>query len=380
MYKLPPFLYLLSASNLLIGTGAFCLTGILQPVATSLGVTVPAVGQTMTAYAIATALLAPLLLVLTGRWARRDALLLALATFASGLLVCGFANDLTTLLLGRVLMGAGGMFTPIAAGMAVAAVAPAHQGKALSMTFLGMSLSYVIGLPLGTWLGLYFGWRIPVLGLAALVGLMLCAVALLVPRRSDAAGAGFSGLGTALRNPLALRSLALTLLQFSAIFTVFSYTGPVLQALNPMNASTLSGTLVVFGLAGVAGTLLGGWANDRFGALATLRVQLGVLTAMMLLVPLTHGHYVWMVLVFVLWGSAGFGMMAPNQTRLARVSARQAPMLFSLNTSMLYFGTAAGAAVGGLASSQVGFGALAWIGAGFAVLAWLTFLPGKQGA
>ena len=374
---MPAYLVLLSLCNLLIGTGAFSLTGILEPVAISLGVSVPAVGQTMTAYALATALLAPLLLVLTGSWSRRNALLAALAVFAIGLLVCASAQSLGGLIVGRILMGAGGVFTPIAAGIAVASVAPPRQGKALALTFLGMSMSYVIGLPLATWIGFAFGWRAPLFGLAAIVMAMLGAVLIGLPRKLDAPGASFNGLTLALRNPEALRSLALTLLYFSAIFTVFAYTGPVLQALNPMGAGRLSATLVIFGFSGVAGTLIGGWANDRFGPMPTLRLQLAILAGMMLLVPLTAGHYALMVLVFVVWGMAGFGMMTPIQTRLAGVSSRQAPLLFSLNTSMLYLGTANGAAVGGLAGAIVGFAALAWVGAAFAVLGGVTFVGHK---
>ena len=374
---MPSILYLLAACNLVIGTGAFGLAGILQPVASSLQVSVAAVGQSMTAYAMATALLAPLLLVATGRWTRRAALQAALALFAAGLTTCALAGSLEVLLLGRVLMGAGAVFTPIAASIAVSVVAPARQGQALSLTFLGMSLSYVIGLPLGTWLGLRFGWRLPMFGVAALAALMLLLVSLGVPRSIGAPGASFNGLGLAVRRPEALRTLALTLLYFSAIFTVFSYTGPVLQALNPMSAETLSVTLVVFGVAGVAGTLSGGWATDRFGTIPTLRLQLGVLASMMLLVPLTRGHYGAMLLVFVVWGVAGFGMMSPTQARLVAVSPGQAPILFSLNTSMMYLGTALGAAVGGVAGAAFGFGNLAWVGVAFALLGALSFVGRK---
>lgn len=107
---------------------------------------------------------------------------------------------------------------------------------------------------------------------------------------------------------------------------------------------------MVFGLAGTAATLSGGWASDRFGPLRTLRVQLALLLGMMLAVPLTRGHYALMMVVFVVWGVAGFGMMSPTQARLATVSPTQAPILFSMNASMLYFGTALGAAAGGAAS------------------------------
>jgi len=71
-------------------------------------------------------------------------------------------------------------------------------------------------------------------------------------------------------------------------------------------------------------------------------------------------------------------MMAPTQARLAGVSMRQAPVLFSLNTSMLYFGTALGAALGGAASASLGFARLSWVGLGFALLGGLTFWGGAR--
>ena len=64
-------------------------------------------------------------------------------------------------------------------------------------------------------------------------------------------------------------------------------------------------------------------------------------------VPLTQGHYALLVAVFMTWGTAGFGMMTPQQSRLAALAPPQAPILLSLNSSMLYFGTALGAAIGG---------------------------------
>jgi MFS transporter, DHA1 family, inner membrane transport protein len=364
---MPRLLYLLAVCNLVIGTGAFVLNGILVPLSESLQVSVSAAGQATTVYAIATAVLAPLALVWTGGWSRRHALVLGMLLFSLGNLVCAFASSLWILLAGRVVMGLGAMFTPIAAGIAVAMVEPARRGRALSLVFLGMSLSYVIGLPLGSWLGLQYGWRWPVA--LIVVASLLCSVALWVqlPRDIQAPGANFRGLTQVFGNAAVRWALLLTLCYFVAIFVVFAYIGPVLQALEPMSKEGMSFTLMVFGLAGVAGTLSGGWANDRFGAPRTMMRQLALLAAMMALVPLTRGHYGWMLLVFIVWGIAGFGMMTPQQSRLASLAPAQAPILLSLNTSMLYIGTAIGAAVGGAASAYVGFDKLAWVGVPFAV-------------
>jgi MFS transporter, DHA1 family, inner membrane transport protein len=369
---MPALLYLLMLCNLVIGTGAFLINGILLPVSTALHVSVAAAGQAMTVYALATAVLAPLAMVLTGHWTRRRALLFAMLLFAAGNLLCAMATSLPLLLAGRALMGVGAMFTPVAAGIAVALVEPQRRGRALSLVFLGMSLSYVVGLPLGAWLGLRFGWQLPVLLVGGAAVLSSVALLLLMPAHTEAPGASFKGLPQLLSNPPVVWTLLLTLLYFIAIFVVFSYIAPVLQALNPMSGERLSFTLMLFGLAGVAGTMMGGWAQDRYGALRCLTAQLIVLGSMMALVPLTRGHYALMLAVFVVWGIAGFGMMTPQQSRLAALSPVQTPLLLSLNASMLYFGTALGSAVGGAVSGTVGFVHMAWVGVPFVVAGLFT--------
>jgi MFS transporter, DHA1 family, inner membrane transport protein len=97
----------------------------------------------------------------------------------------------------------------------------------------------------------------------------------------------------------------------------------------------------------------------------------------MVLVPLTVGHYALTLAVFLAWGVAGFGMMAPQQARLAVAAAAQAPLALSLNTSMLYGGTALGAAIGGAASAMLGFDRLAWAGVPFALAGLVTLVIGR---
>lgn len=361
---------------MVIGSSAFLLASILEPLSRDLGVSVAAAGQATTAYAVGTAVLAPLLLIATGGWQRRRALLLALGLFTLGNALSALAPNLPLLLLARLLMGSGAMFTAVAAGLAVALVAPAQRGKALSLVFLGMSLSYVVGVPLGAWLGLNFGWRVPVWAATAATVLCALVVAAWVPREISAPGASFAGLGMLLRSGRVLAVLGTTLLYFGAIFSVFSYIGPVLRTLGGVSDATLSLTLMFFGCAGVAGTLLGGWATDRFGAVPALRWLLSLFVLAMLLVPLTHGHYLPMLLAFLAWGICGFGMMAPQQARLVAVDLQRSPVLLSLNSSMMYFGMALGAAVGGALLPWTGFERLPWVGvplalAGLATL-WLS--------
>jgi DHA1 family inner membrane transport protein len=166
---------------------------------------------------------------------------------------------------------------------------------------------------------------------------------------------------------------------FTAIFGGFTYIGPVLQELDGLDATGLSVVLAIFGCAGVVGTLMGGWAADRFGVLRTTAIQLTVVALMMAVLPLTAGHTVLTTLALVVWGLNSFGSMAPQQSRLISLAPSQAPMLISLNSSMLYVGAALGAAAGGSLISTVGMGQLSWVGVPCVVLALLSLLPDFKG-
>ncbi|MBT9487565.1 MAG: MFS transporter [Rubrivivax sp.] len=377
---MPPLLYLLALGNLVVGSSAFVTSGLVLLIAEGLNTSVTAAGLAMTAYALSTALFAPMLVVATGRWQHKRALLVGLALFTLGNALCALSTSIGQLYGGRVLMGLGSMFTPLAAGVALALVTPERRGKALSTVFLGMSLSYVVGVPLGAWMGLQHGWQSALWLMTAASALMLLLAAWRLPAQVQAPGASFAGLGAVLKRADVLTVLVTTLLYFAAIFTVFSYIQPVLAALAPAHTGWLSATLGIFGLSGVAGTLIGGVAADRFGARRTMQVLLASLGMMMLLLPFTVGSYPLMLAVLVLWGGSGFGLMAPQQSRLAQLAPQQAPLLLSLNSSMLYFGTALGAAIGGPASAVVGFSQLPWVAAPLAATAWALLMLGGRRA
>jgi predicted MFS family arabinose efflux permease len=372
--SVPRILYFFALCNLVIGSGAFVLSGILQPISTALRISIAAAGQVMTAYAVATALLAPALILLTAKWPRKRAIQLALSLFMLGNLVSALATSLIPLLMGRALMGAGAMFTALVSAYAVKLVAPALHGRALSTVFLGMGISYAVALPIGAWLGFEYGWHTPVWLCAAASVATLLAASWLLPKGEATQSASFAGFKTAAKQSAVLRVWLRTLLFFIAIFSVFTYVGPVLLALNAMGSVQLSVVLAIFGLAGIAGTVLGGWANDRFGSVTTTAVQLMVLFAMMCALPFTQGHLLLTIITLVVWGLAGFGLTAPQQSRLVSLSPSQAPLLLSLNSSMLYLGTALGAVVSGALIQSVGLAKLSWVGAPFALAALLTLV------
>jgi DHA1 family inner membrane transport protein len=371
---MPALLYFFALCNLIIASSAFVLGGILEPVSQALNVSLAATGQAMTAYALGAAVLAPMLILATGRWSRRATILLALGLFSLGSLASALAPSLGWLMVGRVIMGAGVMFTAAASATAVSLVAPAQRGQALAIANLGQSVSYAVGVPIGTWIGLQLGWRWPLWLAAGASALVLLLAMRLLPTTIKVTVATGS-LRSAAAQGGVWRVWLRTLLMFTAIFFGFTYIGPVLQELGGLNANELSVVLALFGCGGVVGTLMGGWAADRLGVLQTLALQLSIVALMMVLLPLTRGHPVLLTLAMVIWSINSFGSMTPQQSRLISLAPAQAPMLMSLNSSMLYVGAALGAATGGSLIGVVGMTRLPWVAVPFLALALLSLWP-----
>lgn len=109
---------------------------------------------------------------------------------------------------------------------------------------------------MGTWLGLEFGWRLPLwLATGASLAILLLAWSWVPRQLRDSPPTG--SLRAAIGQWAVLRVWARTLLLFLAIFAVFTYIGPVLVALDDLSPVGLAAVLAIFGLAGVVGTLVG---------------------------------------------------------------------------------------------------------------------------
>ena len=179
--------------------------------------------------------------VATGRWPRKHALLAALALFALGQRRLRAGAELGD---AARRPRADGHRRDVHAGRGRHRRRrwSSRRGAAVRWrcVFLGISLSYVVGVPLGSWLGLRFGWRAPV-ALVALAALMAArAGAAARAARHRCARRELHGQPPQLlATPRCARTLALTLLYFTAIFCVFTLHRAGAAALMPMSPEQL---------------------------------------------------------------------------------------------------------------------------------------------
>ncbi|SFE32919.1 MFS transporter [Roseivivax sediminis] len=352
-------IWTLSACNFVIGMGAFVVIGLLEPVADGFGVTRGEAGALMTVYAIAYAILSPLLVSATGRIGRRRVMALGLAVFAAGSALCALAPTLWAMMAGRAVAAAGaGMFTPVSAAVAAALAAPEARGRALATVVVGLSLAQVAGVPAGGWIAYTFGWRGAFWLILALALIGVALVWTRVPQGLRLAPVTLRDLGGVLRDRLAMGAVLFTASFLAAVFVLYTYLTPLLGETMGWGRDGITLLLVIYGAGAVLGNLMGGWMADRLGAVRTLVVlTLCQIAVMPVFSGLPYPEAAVMALAF-LWALVGWSFMAAQQLRLLAIAPEEASVVLALNAAAIYIGAALGSALGGAVLGAFGIGAL----------------------
>ncbi|MFA8384875.1 MAG: MFS transporter [Pelagibaca sp.] len=358
---------LLSACNFVIGMGAFVVIGMVPLLADDFGISTAAAGGAMTAYALAYAVLSPILVSITGRIGRRRVIAGGMMLFALGAVLAALAPNVTVLYIARALAAAGaGVVTPVGAAVVAALAAPSAQGKAISAFYFGLTLSQVLGVPAGGWIAYTFGWRMAFWIVLALALLFTVLVWVRVPAGLRFTPVSLNDLGRALRDGVVMGAVLFTASFLGAIYVLFTYLAPLLEQTMGFGRDGITLVLLVFGAGAVAGNLIGGFLTDRLGSIASLVLLcLGQIVLMPIFSGLPLAPWMVLVLAFV-WSAFGWSFMAPQQVRLMKLAPNLAGVVLALNAAAIYVGTAAGSALGGIVQN---LGDLTWLGAAAGIAA-----------
>ncbi|MGG5289218.1 MFS transporter [Pseudomonas shirazensis] len=375
---MPLAIYVFSLCTFAFGLSEFVVAGLVSAMAADLSSSVAAVGAAIAAYALGAAIGAPLLTAALASWCDRSLMLLTVAVLGVGSLLLASVEQVWTLHLVRFVIGlAHGVFMAIAASVAVKLVAPAQAGRALSVVWMGLTVSLALGVPLGTLLGSFWSWRVIFVALALLGCLSLIGLLRWMPVQAGAAadaqpGAGLSGLRAVLLRPL-LSVAGVSMLVSVAVFSFFSYVSPYLLEVSQAGPRLLSAGMLLFGACTIAGNLVGGYAGDRFAINRCLLLALLMLVVtLMLLYVFRQSPWAVLGLVGVL-GAVFFAIVTLSTLRLLNLAKTLAPhasgVASGLNIAAFNLGTALGGGLGGLLVGQLGLAWLPLAGVGAALLA-----------
>ncbi|NYE96067.1 DHA1 family inner membrane transport protein [Psychromicrobium silvestre] len=376
---MPVALYALAIGGFGIGLTEFVIMGLLPEVAADFRVSETAAGYFISGYALSVAIGAIILTAALTRIDRKKALLGLMILFIAGNLVSAVATDYTVMMLGRIIAAlCHGAFFGIGSVVAAQLVAPNKKAGAISIMFAGLTISNVLGVPLGTMLGQAAGWRstfwaITVIGVLAFIGIML-----LVPARTGSEEKVLPGAlrreFSAFRNPQVWLSILVTILGYGGMFGGFTYIAFTLTEVSGFSSATVPWLLILFGVGLFIGNIVGGKAADKHLG-RTLLILLSALTVVLVVFAVTAGNPVMTIISLVLMGGFGFATVPGLQLRIMAY-ADQAPTLASgANIAAFNIGNALGAWVGGLTlAAGLGYTSPLWAGAAVTVLGLLVLL------
>jgi predicted MFS family arabinose efflux permease len=364
----------MASGNFAVGIGALVVAGVLQPLADTFAVSLSTVGLLVTVYAVTYAAGSPLIIVFTSAAERRVLLAVGLAAVAAGNLLVAAAPVYGLVVAGRLVTAVGAAtFTPVASAVAAHISPPAERGRAIALVFAGFTAATALGVPFGTYLGLVVGWRLTFAAVALLAVLAVGFVMVFVPHRVDAPPAGIRVFGRALRQPLLMATLAVTLVQMAAQLSVFTYVAPYVQERVAVGAVGITLLFLANGAAVFAGNLGGGRLADRIGTGRTIALFLGVLVAALAVLPVVGRSLLLGAVAIAVWGYVGLGFNAPQQAHLVGLAPELANAVLALNASFLYLGISLGSFLGGEVVDAGQIRNLHWLAVGLAVSAAVIF-------
>ena len=376
-------LLVLALGTFAIGTGSFVFAGLLGVVADDLSVSIAAAGQLITLYALVYAVGSPILVTVTSEVARRRLLILSLAVFAGANVAAVILPSFGPLLVSRVVAAcAAAIFTPTTAVVAASLAPPEKRGRALATVTGGLTVAFAFGIPLGTLVGDYFGWRsafvlVGVLGAVALIGIVA-----LLPGVESPPSVSLRERLAVVKQPAVLAALSLTAIGLGAGFVVFTFIGPLMGELTGLGGRGTSVMLLLFGLAGVVGNIVGGYGADRWSygrSLAIIFVVLPIsLLAFSLLAPVAGSSLAvaGAGVALITWSVAGWAITPFQQYRLIELYPLQGNLVLSLNASAIYLGQGIGAGLGALAIGYGSLNSLGWVAALYAAAGLVVLLLG----
>lgn len=320
-------LIVLAGAVFLSVTSEMMPTGLLPDMSASLGVSEAQIGLLVTVFAFTVVATSTPLTALTRKLPRHGMIVGILLVLAISNALTAIAPNYGFVVGSRILGGiAHGMFWAVVGAYAGHLVPKDQIGRAVSITLGGGTLAFVFGVPLGTFAGHAFGWR---LSFGILAGLMVVGALLVwrflpaVERDEVVAHKRVRGSARKPRDttiPAVVMVCAIAAVTMIGHYSFYTFVVPFMTDVMGVPAGNVSALLFAYGIAGAVGLVLA-------GSVLGPRPQAGLVMAIILtalsvtVLSIFAGQPIVAIGAFVLWGLA-FGTLPPLlQTRLLHTSS-----------------------------------------------------------
>lgn len=356
--------YILAIVSFLVGTSEYILSGILDKVAGSFDVSLAAAGQLLTIFSLVYAIFTPIIMAVTASMDRRKLIIIGLGIFVISNILAFTLPGYGLFVVARIIMAIGAGIVVVTALNIAAKIAPAgKQASAIATVVMGFTASLIVGVPLGRITADTLGWKSVFGGIALLGIIAMIILSFAIPRIKGDTPIPLRQQLSLLKKPKVALGLSITFFWLGGYSIAYTYLSPYLLEVSGLGDKYLSGALLIFGIASMIGSKIGGLSTDRWGVHRTLSVGLALHIVMLILLSVVTHTLLGVMIVLLLWSFSAWSSGPTQQYHLTTIEPEASGVMLGLNQSMMQLAMAAGAGVGGIAIETISLTSITWMGA-----------------
>ncbi len=358
----------LTFATFIFNTSEFIPIGLLTDIAAEFHMTEAHAGMLISVYAWMVMLLSLPLMLLASKVELRRLMLIVTFLFVLFQVLSSVSTTYGILMASRIGVACThAIFWSIVSPLAVHVVPDSHRPLALSMVVTGTSVAMILGLPLGRFIGLQIGWRMTFLCIAAFSLFTFIYLFCTLPKVPSHGGFSVRRMPEILRNRTLISIFTLTLLFATAYYTGYSYIEPFLLQVAHMSESLITVTLMLFGGAGILGSIAFSRFYPRNPSRFITISLLGMFLSLLLLYPATVAIPL-IICLCAFWGMAATSYNVSFQNEIINHTTDDAtPVAMSISSGIFNLGIATGTLIGGGVCTHLSIAYIGFVGAAVAV-------------
>lgn len=338
----------LAFGGMAIGMTEFTMMGILPDIAKDLEIGIPKAAHLIALYALGVVVGAPTLVLFSGKYPPKTVLMVLMLVFFVFNGLFAIAPGFFLLEVSRFAAGLPhGAFFGVGSVVATHLAKKGKEAQAIATMFTGMTLANLIGVPIGTYIGHHFSWRITY-GIIAFLGLVTFMALWIWLPKIQGSNKNLFGQLSYFKKGRSWLLIAIISIGTGGLFAWITYIAPMVTEVSNVPEGRVPMIMILVGLGMFFGNILGGKLADAVNPTKATILCFSSMVLCLLVVHFTAEiHWMAYVMAFIT-GVISFSVGSPIQMMLIRDAKGAETFAASAGQASFNMGNTLGAFLGGI--------------------------------